>query len=331
MKKMKKTKTSGLLFAYLIDAKKGSGKSLNWAGIKKWKKSDGLLWIHLNSNAADVKQWIETEAKLDLFAKKVMMEADTRSRIRKYEKGTFILFRGIDLSPGADPEDMVPLYVWIDHSRIITLRRKKLFGVQEIVEKLEENKGPQNIGDFILELNSIILRKMQPILSDMEDTLEDIEERVLSNYAKNLRYRISEMRIRCIMLRRYIAPQREILLELIKSGQYRWLSNVHKTHLRENLEHVERYIEGLDIAKDHASIIQDEITNNLGTKLNRNTYMLSLVATICLPLGLLTGLFGVNLAGIPHAAHPLSFGIFSALLVALLMILTLFFKWKKWF
>ena len=73
------------------------------------------------------------------------------------------------------------------------------------------------------------------------------------------------------------------------------------------------------------------IANVLSDKLNRNMYVLSVIAAIFLPLGFLTGLFGINLAGIPGAENERSFWIFSAILAVVVAIQVYIFRRAKWF
>ena len=87
--------------------------------------------------------------------------------------------------------------------------------------------------------------------------------------------------------------------------------------LREVSDRITRNIEDLDAARDRAALIQDELTSRLSEAMNRNMYVLSLIAGIFLPLSLITGLLGINVAGIPGEKWPWAFGAVSALLVAL--------------
>jgi zinc transporter len=65
--------------------------------------------------------------------------------------------------------------------------------------------------------------------------------------------------------------------------------------------------------------------------MNTRMYVLSVVAAIFLPLGFLTGLLGINVGGIPGTENPWAFLIFSLLIVGILVVQMLWFKYKKWF
>jgi len=73
------------------------------------------------------------------------------------------------------------------------------------------------------------------------------------------------------------------------------------------------------------------LTNSLADKLNKRMYVLSIVAAIFLPLGFLTGLLGINVAGIWGAEYPYAFSVFIVILVLIVISMAYFFRAKKWF
>ncbi len=86
--------------------------------------------------------------------------------------------------------------------------------------------------------------------------------------------------------------------------------------LREVGDHLIRHVEDLDAVRERAAVVQEELGARLGDQLNRRMYLLSMIAAVFLPLGFLTGLLGINVAGIPGADYPWACAIFVALLSA---------------
>ena len=77
--------------------------------------------------------------------------------------------------------------------------------------------------------------------------------------------------------------------------------------------------------------MQDEIANILSARLNRTTYLFSLIAAIFLPLSFLTGLLGINVAGIPGSSDPNAFLLACGILVAVVLVQIAIFKKLSWF
>jgi zinc transporter len=171
----------------------------------------------------------------------------------------------------------------------------------------------------------------------MEDTIENIEDRVaqleetmVEGGSHAIRRELSGIRRETIMLRRYLAPQREALQRLY-SDKLSWISNEDHVHLREVNDQLIRYIEDLDSARDRASVTQEELASRLTEQMNARMYVLSVIAAIFLPLGFLTGLLGINVGGIPGTENEIAFLIFVVFLVVVAIVQFGIFKWKKWF
>ena len=132
------------------------------------------------------------------------------------------------------------------------------------------------------------------------------------------------------MLRRYMAPQKDAIGQL-RTSDLNWMLPAHKRHLQESFDRVLRYVEDLDAIRERAQIVKDELANILADRLNKNMYVLSVIAAIFLPLGFLTGLLGINIGGIPGADSSNAFWVFSSILVGIVAAQIIIFKKLKWF
>ncbi len=126
-----------------------------------------------------------------------------------------------------------------------------------------------------------------------------------------------------------MAPQREAISRL-QSEKMSWLTAEDSVRLREVYDHLTRYLEDLDAARERAAVTQEELVSRLSEQTNNRMYVLSIVAAIFLPLGFLTGLLGINVGGIPGAEYKAAFTIFCMFLVAIVIIELIIFKKKKW-
>ena len=127
-----------------------------------------------------------------------------------------------------------------------------------------------------------------------------------------------------------MAPQREAINQL-RMSDVTWLNDNHEHHLVEAYNHVSRYVEDLDAIRERAQIVKDELANILSDKLNKNMYILSVIAAVFLPLGFLTGLLGVNVGGIPGSDNHYAFAVFCVILMVIVIMQVAIFKKLKWF
>ncbi len=320
-----------ILLAYSFDGD-GNGESLFGNEIADAVKStETLSWVHLDVSHPDTAGWLrDNTSYLDPVILDALLEEETRPRMTQFGDGIVLILRGVNLNENADPEDMISIRLWVDQHRIISVRKRKLKVITDIQEKIANGQAPKDAGDFVCMLSNGLFDRMAPVLAALDDATDNIEEKILENADTELRHAIVDVRKKAIMFRRYMAPQRDAI-SLLKQTTLEWISLRHKSQLQEANNHVTRYIEDLDAIRERAQIIKDELANIIADKLNRNMYVLSIVAAIFLPLGFLTGLLGINVGGIPGADNTDAFIIFCAILTVVVLIQVIVFKMKKWF
>jgi len=320
--------SSGFIFAFALDGK-GGGRSLDWEGVKTWRREEGILWIHLDYAGDDAKQWLDHESNIDPIIAESLTTEETRPRSLVHKGGMLLILRGVNLNPGSDPEDMVSIRCWIEADRIVTMRHRRVMATEDIRQALESVSGPTDAGSFLESLSDRLVIRMGNVISDTDDAVDALEDVILTEQSYALRQKIADIRRTVISLRRYLAPQRDVMAH-IYTEKVDWLDDRERMRLREIADRTTRYVEDLDAIRDRAIVTQEELNNRLAEQMNKTMYILSIVAGIFLPLSLLTGLLGINVGGIPGSDNNWAFLEFCLLLVAVAGVQIWFFKRKKW-
>jgi len=283
------------------------------------------------SRPIDVKNFfIKHKLEIDPIILNALLAEETRPRIEKNGDEALIILRGVNLNENELPEDMVSIRLWVTKNKIISARYRKLKAIGDIEESIKSKKGPKNSGEFIFMLINALFTRIEPSVINLDEETDLIEEQILDNPDIKLRESIINIRKKAIKFRRYMAPQRDVTTKLCTSN-FTWLNDLHLRHLQESNNNIIRYVEDLDAIRERAQIVKDEIANFLTDKMNKNLYILSVLTAIFLPLGFLTGLMGVNIAGMPGTQYLYAFWVFSFLLLIIVTIQILIFKKLKWF
>lgn len=317
----------GLICAYRFDGRGGMAE-LGWSELLA-SEDENYSWVHLQLGGTNVESWLRERSGLPAVAAEALLYEETRPRCTPVASGLLINLRGVNLNPGSDPEDMVSIRIYADENRVVTVRRRRLMAVQDIRDRLAAGSGPVNVAEFLMDLASQLLDRMGPVIAELDDAIDHLEDRVLSETQASLRGDLWRLRREAIALRRYVAPQRDALARLV-TERVGWIEADQGQRLREVADRVTRYVEDLDAARERAAIIQDELTTRLSEQMNRNMYVLSVIAGIFLPLTVITGLLGINVAGIPGEKWPWAFSAVTAGLVVLGLVEYLLFKRLKW-
>jgi zinc transporter len=318
----------GLIVAYVLDGR-GGGREIGWQAVRAWKPSDGLLWIHLDYSQPAAQAWVREESGVDHVVAESLLLEDVRPRSLVTKEGLMVVLRGVNLNPGQHREDMVALRMWIEDKRVITLRRRRLLSIDDLRERIDHQLGPVSPGTFLVDVADRIVGRMANVISDVEDMVDRLDEQVATGQSRELRTQIADVRRQAILLRRYLAPQRDAMSRL-HSEPVEWLDDAQRMRLREIADRTMRYVEDLDAARDRAGVGQEELAGRMAEQMNSRMYLLSIVAALFLPLGFVTGLLGVNVAGIPGTEHPLAFAAVCFMLIALGLIQLWVFKRRGW-
>lgn len=319
---------NAMVFAYVLDGQ-GGGTAKSLPELAQWHPEDGLLWIHLDSQSSALQSWLESQSGLDPIICESLLDQETRPRSMVSHDGLLVILRGINCNPGQDPDDMVAIRMFFSQQRIITMRYRRVMAIQDIHQDIIQGKGPRTAGEALAMVADRITDRIGDVVSDIDDRMDELEDSALIAESTELQSQLAALRRTAISLRRYIAPQRDALVKLAHET-ITWLDKKHHAYLRESAERTARFIEDIDAARERASITQEELNSRLSEKMNKTMYTLSLVAAIFLPLGLLTGLLGINVGGIPGADNPWAFSLVTAGLVVIAVGLVVWFKKMDW-
>lgn len=118
-------------------------------------------------------------------------------------------------------------------------------------------------------------------------------------------------------MRRYMAPQRDVYARLASERLPR-MSDDQRRRMQDIAERLGRGLDEIDACIARTAVMTDEIAQVMQESLSRRTYTMSLMAMVFLPSTFLTGLFGVNLGGIPGGDFRFGFSLFCIMLVVLI-------------
>ena len=321
--------TRGLIHAIALDGQ-GGGKLLTWDDIQQPLKTDELLWIHLDYEQPDAIDWLQNHSGLQPIEIDSLLAEASRPRCVSHREKLLLNLRGVNTNPGADPEDMVSIRLVCQNNRIISTRRRRLLSVQDIANSLKQGHGPKNIGELCSALTRRLIERMRSVINELDEDIDELEASIINSSQQKLRGQLINRRREIIQLRRFLSPQREALAKL-QHEEVSWLNSSDRLALRESADQLARYLEDLDSCRDRAAVIQEELASLLAEAMNKRMYLLSIVTAVFLPLGFLTGLFGINVGGIPLAENPSGFIIISSMIVFLVLLQVVILRLTRWF
>lgn len=278
-------------------------------------QTDAKFWHRLTSETPGIGSELPGNIGLDALTTSAMTAEETRPRCTPNGEGALLILRGVNSEHGAAPEDMVSVRIWLDGSKIVTFQYRSLDVIDALLREVEAGNGPNTPGEFIVVLTDRLTDGMEDIIDGIDTELDSLEDAQSSTPVPELRKTIADMRRKIVRLRRFIAPQRDALDVLIDET-FDWQTNLQDRRLKDIVDRITRLVEQLDTMHLRATILQDFIAVRVAERLNGTMVLLSLITGVFLPLSFVTGLLGMNVAGIPGASSPTAFVVISLVLVA---------------
>jgi zinc transporter len=321
----------GLVHALVLDGR-GGARSIPRTEL------DGLqlephesVWLHWDRSHPQTQTWLRSTSGLSQFVCDLMLEENTRPRLLALPGNELLLFlRGVNLNPGAEPEDMVSVRIFAAAQRVISLRLRSLRATDELIASLNEGKGPKTASELLLYLAQFLTDKVQAVVSELTELVDDMEERIDADERYMPEHgNMVHIRRRAAGLRRFLAPQREIYAQLTRS-KMPWFLEDDADYWNELNNSLTRYLEELELTRERVGLVLEAEDRRLSERMNRTMYRFGIITGIFLPMSFLTGLLGINVGGIPGSENPYGF-LFACLLMLVVAIGQMWlFKRLRW-
>lgn len=291
---------------------------------------DGSPWLHMCIRHRETSGYLMTEAALDDLIVDALLEEDTCSRVRMREDGIMVLLKAMHLKDDAmaRPEDMVSIRLWLTRNNVITTREADVDPIIELVSRLKAGEGPATPGEFLADLVQEHLREVEEQVEMLEDATDNIARYVSLHQSEKACPNMAETETRISGFLRHLNPQRS-LLETLSTQAHPVIGPRERARLDDALNRLLRYLETLQNLRERIDILNDQVERIQDRQLNRSSYVFAAVATIFLPLRFITGLFGVNLMGLPFETQAQGFWMLSGLCLGLVIVALLILRWRK--
>lgn len=260
-----------------------------------------ILWINVDG-LADVELIRRLGDIFDLhgLALEDVINVHQRPKAEAYEGHVFIVTRMVVPGRGFDTEQ-VSMFVGEDF--VLTFQERPGDCFDLIRERLRQKKGRirQMARDFLVySLIDAALDAYFPVLEACGERLEELEDAVVARPGTDLIGEVHAMKRDLLGLRRAIWPHREMINALIRD-ETPLMSNQTRVYLRDSYDHAIQLMDIVETYREIASGLIDVYLSSMSTRLNDIMRVLTIIATIFMPLGFIASLYGMNF---DRAASP---------------------------
>jgi len=287
-----------------------------------------LVWVHLNTTAEEAQAWLRDEAKLGDYLVDALTAQETRPRCEQHEAGAFLNLRGRTDEELDGSDALASARIWATKGRVISLTRKHLIAL-DAVERAVADGQVRDPGDLITAFATAITEDLDPEVAELGDSLDDCEERLDAEHVFELRRGVTRVRVQAINYRRFLAPQRAAL-EKLATLPGAWLADDDRLHVAAAADRAARMAEELEAIRERASLMHEWLTDLRAEQLDSRSLLIAIVALVFLPLTFITGVYGMNVEGLPFAHEPWAFWGVMGLCAAVAAAIVAYFMRRHW-
>lgn len=286
----------------------------------------GFVWLH--ADGMGELNTMHLPGYLPPMAAGALVASETRPRCDEIDDAVLINLRGTAREQSHGSDGLVSIRVWVEERRVTSVSRYPLAALAK-VESLMRAGRITDGGDFVSLLAQAISRELDPQVADLGDRLDDCEGMLDGGDIYALRRKIATIRSQAIVMRRFVAPDRDALAAMAQL-EFAWISKDDRLHLREAADRFARMAEELEAVRERAALLHEQLTDLRAEMIDQRSLGIAVVAFIFLPLTFVTGLLGMNVEGIPYAASPWAFWGVVAFCLTIGMVVLGWFAWRQW-
>lgn len=321
----------GLLFACELGAD-GHQRTLGWSDLNNppaATQANHFQWIHLDLRHSYAHRWLKGQCGIDPLFIETMSACQVQPQLLRHNAQLLLILKGVNFVPGSPPGDLVSLRIVCDGQRLISCRREPVTAINALRQRILAGQSTYTPGALITQLAEILVDPMDAVVMDLLDRTHAIGHASDRDNTENLVAALAHLRRGMIRIHSHLNRQRRVFAKL-GNARLPWLKDPEQRAIRALATTLNEHLSSLAAAQEITEITQDEILQRSSERTERRLFSLTVITAIFLPLTFITGLLGVNLAGIPDANDPLSFFILCLLLGGIVGLQLWYLRRKHW-
>jgi len=296
-----------------------------------YKGPNGSLfdWVDVESGSVDEITQIAHEFKIHALCIETILEGGERPRIQDFDDYSFIMLQPVTSRIGQ--QEFGELYVILSKKWVLTFHKDSLKEVKDLRKAMVSgSKAASSGADFLFySILSRTLESYYDLADNLEGKLEALEEDISETSGSPVLNRTMTLRRDVLTTRRILSYTREVVATMLREDFYD-LNDEDERYYRDAHFQLSHLLESVETLREFLSDLRDSYMSSVSLSLNEVMKKLTMVGTIALPLIVVSGVYGMNLQGLPFAENPIGGLIAVILMILFSLSLGLYFRRKRW-
>jgi magnesium transporter len=269
---------------------------------------------------------------LTLLVMEDILNTTQRPKIEEYEEGIFLILKMIFIDPKSFEVTSEQLSLILGKNFVLSFQEKAGDVFDQIRERIRTGscKIRHSGADFLAySLIDAVVDYYFEALENFGERIEEVEYRLINNPQTRTLNDLYELKTAAIFLRKSIWPLREVISRLEKM-ESPLISASLQPYLRDVYDHAIQVIETVETYRDLLSGMLDLYLSSVSNRMNEVMKMLTIIATIFIPLTFIAGLYGMNFSDMPVQKIANGWVVIWSVMLSISLFMLMFFKRKKW-
>ncbi|MDB4752472.1 magnesium/cobalt transporter CorA [Winogradskyella sp.] len=306
---------------------------LNIEEAINYKETESVTWINIEGlKYTDEIENIGRQYGLHPLVLEDIVNTTQRPKIDEYENYIFIVLKMLYYNKDENIVIEQVSFV-LGENYVLTFQESEgdVFG--SIRDRLRLNRGRIRgmKSDYLLyALIDAVVDNYFTIIETLGNKIEDLETDLFTGTVReDINIEVQQLKREILKVRRAIFPLREII-NRIEKGDYPFIFKRTITYFRDIYDHLFQVTENLDIYREMIWSLMDMYMTTISNKMNEVMKLLTIIATIFIPLTFIAGIYGMNFENIPELHYKYSYYILWGIMIMIFLGMIYYFKKKKW-
>jgi len=301
--------------------------------VFKYKTTDSVTWINFNG-LSHIEQIEKIGKHYDLhpLVLEDIVNTSHLSKIDEFEAYIFIVLKMLYYDEKNTLVSEQVSFI-LGHNFVLTFQEAEGDVFDALRDRIRTAKGRiRGLGsDYLLyTLIDAVTDHYYSILETIEDKIEDLEDNLFNGQSHSeLSQQIQALKREILKIRRAIFPLREIISRIEKTDHILILDKTLH-YYRDIYDHIIQVSENIDIYREMTWGLMDMYMTAISNRMNEVMKVLTIIATIFIPMTFITGVYGMNFEYLPELKYKYSYLIFWFVMIVLFLGMLWYFKKKKW-
>jgi magnesium transporter len=299
------------------------------------QKKSGYIWVSLeNASQQEIETTLAGTFQFHPLAIEDCLSVGYQTpKVDDFDKYLFIIANAIEPDGSMKSLDTNELDIFLGTNYIVTCFTDETMPcVSTVWQRLskDDRMAARGVDVICHALLDTLVDEYMPLLDQMDEEVEQLEDRVLANPETATLERLLTLKHMVMSLRRVINPQRELINRLCRD-EFPQIGKVSQIYFRDVYDHLGRIQDMSESIRDIVSGAMDIYLNSTSLRLNVVMKALTIVSTIFLPLTFLAGVYGMNFKYFPELNQPWAYPALWVVFGLIVLFMLLFFKKRGWF